>query len=83
MWRRIWRRLTATPPEVTLVEDTPQGKLYLAMSDHCPSCHLKPPAWKAGPSGGMSINVFCGGCGQGYNITPATRKSSTSTRDTS
>jgi hypothetical protein len=23
-----------------------------------------------GPKGGMSVNVFCGRCGQGYNITP-------------
>jgi hypothetical protein len=53
------------------VEDTPQGKLYLAMMRRCPSCELRPPRYLEGPSGGLSTNVFCERCGQGYNITPA------------
>lgn len=52
------------------VEHSPQGKLYIKMRKKCPACGFRPPTYLKGPSGGLSINVFCGSCGQGYNITP-------------
>jgi hypothetical protein len=51
-------------------EHSPQGKLYIKMRKKCPACGFRPPTYLKGPSGGLSINVFCGSCGQGYNITP-------------
>lgn len=52
------------------VEDTDKGKLFNEMRGQCPDCKLKPPVWLEGPSGGMCINIFCGRCGSGFNITP-------------
>lgn len=36
----------------------------------CFHCGIEPKAFIEGPSGGMSTNVFCARCGQGYNLTP-------------
>jgi hypothetical protein len=36
----------------------------------CVDCKTKPKSFIEGPSGGMSTNVFCPHCGQGYNLTP-------------
>lgn len=36
----------------------------------CVDCQTTPKGLNEGPSGGMSTNVFCCHCGQGYNITP-------------
>jgi hypothetical protein len=55
---------------MTFVNETAGGKLYAAMMRKCPSCGLNPPEYMKGPSGGMSTNIFCGKCGEGYNITP-------------
>lgn len=51
------------------VENTDGGRLYIEMKKWCPDCHHCPQYYQ-GPSGGISTNVFCGNCGQGYNITP-------------
>jgi hypothetical protein len=36
----------------------------------CVDCDKQPKGFYEGPSGGMSQNVFCSQCGQGYNLTP-------------
>ena len=36
----------------------------------CVDCDKEPKGFYEGPSGGMSTNVFCSQCGQGYNLTP-------------
>lgn len=36
----------------------------------CVDCNAKPKFLAEGPSGGVSTNVFCAHCGQGYNLTP-------------
>lgn len=36
----------------------------------CVECRRKPIKFFEGPTGGMCVNIFCGHCGQGYNITP-------------
>jgi hypothetical protein len=36
----------------------------------CVDCAKLPKGFYEGPSGGMSTNVFCSQCGQGYNLTP-------------
>lgn len=36
----------------------------------CYHCDKEPKGFIEGPSGGMSTNVFCSQCGQGYNLTP-------------
>jgi hypothetical protein len=68
-WIRKWRRPKLADGS-QYVEDTDSGKLYIEMAKHCPDCKTKPPRYMAGPSGGLSTNVFCGDCGAGYNITP-------------
>jgi hypothetical protein len=45
------------------------SQLYDALKDHCPDCNGK-AHWMRGPEGGACVNVFCGHCGQGFNITP-------------
>lgn len=35
----------------------------------CPMCNAYPVKLYEGPSGGASTNIFCAGCGQGYNVT--------------
>jgi hypothetical protein len=56
----------------TSVKDTPEGKLYLAMRERCPACQLYPPTWIEGSRSGvgMSVDLFCASCGQGYNVAP-------------
>lgn len=46
--------------------------LWNAMIDAggCLVCNAQPKGFVEGPSGGISTNVFCSHCGQGYNITP-------------
>lgn len=39
-------------------------------SKTCVTCKHNPISLYEGPSGGMSQNIFCGWCGQGYNCTP-------------
>lgn len=68
--KRGFIRHTLSTGRQQYVQDTPEGKLYRAIQSECPSCHLKPPRYLEGPSGGMSTNIFCGRCGQGYNVTP-------------
>lgn len=54
----------------TRTKDTDKGKVYAIIAKgECPDCRSKKGFYK-GPSGGMSTNVFCGNCGQGFNITP-------------
>ncbi len=36
----------------------------------CLKCDERPKSFVEGPSGGVSTNVFCPWCGQGYNLTP-------------
>ena len=48
----------------------PNELLYEAMMEKCPDCG-NPAEYYEGPSGGMNVNIFCGHCGQGYNIAPA------------
>jgi hypothetical protein len=53
------------------IDQTPMGRLYLEMEDHCPDCRKRPPSYREGPSaGGISTNIFCADCGAGFNITP-------------
>lgn len=52
------------------VDETLSGKLYLEMAKWCPDCHHKPPRYMEGPAGGCCVNIFCGDCGAGFNITP-------------
>jgi hypothetical protein len=52
------------------VEDTPQGKLYASLWKRCPDCGVKPPIWVEGPGGGACTNIYCGKCGEGYNVAP-------------
>jgi hypothetical protein len=52
------------------VDETDGGKLYLAMMKRCPECKRGPVKYFEGPHGGACVNIFCGYCGQGYNITP-------------
>lgn len=52
------------------VHTTPEGKLFLTIaSNTCPNCGSH-KGFTEGPSGGMSTNIFCADCGQGFNITP-------------
>jgi hypothetical protein len=52
-------------------EDVPEIILFKIMQGECPKCGLNPPMYMHGPEGGMNVNVFCGCCGQGYNVAPA------------
>jgi len=36
----------------------------------CIKCNKEPKGFYEGPTGGMSVNVFCTQCGQGYNLSP-------------
>ncbi len=36
----------------------------------CPKCGQSEDGWLEGPSGGMTVNIKCGGCGQKYNYNP-------------
>jgi hypothetical protein len=51
---------------------SPDERLWNAMIDAggCVECAAKPKFLVEGPSGGMSQNVFCAHCGQGYNLIP-------------
>jgi hypothetical protein len=42
----------------------------LVAAKGCIKCNKLPKGFIEGPSGGMSTNVFCSQCGQGYNLTP-------------
>lgn len=42
----------------------------LVANGGCVDCTAKPKLLCEGPAGGMCVNVFCGHCGQGYNLTP-------------
>lgn len=72
LWTKIkrWFR-PALPDNQQWVDQTPDGKLYEdLMENGCVECHRLPIKFFEGPSGGMSTNIFCGYCGQGYNVTP-------------
>jgi hypothetical protein len=43
-------------------------ELFAELRIHCPECKHKPPIWYEGPRGGINVNIFCGNCGQGYNV---------------
>jgi hypothetical protein len=43
--------------------------LFTKIQRGCPSCHC-PPNWREGPHGGICTNIYCGDCGEGYNIAP-------------
>lgn len=47
----------------------PQSLSYRALMQRCAECNKK-AFWFQGPQGGMSLNIFCGHCGQGYNVSP-------------
>jgi hypothetical protein len=71
MWTWLKKLLRpAAPAGSRYVDDTPEYKTYMQMSKACPSCGLKPPMWVRGPSGTGCTNVFCGRCGEGWNVTP-------------
>jgi hypothetical protein len=54
--------------------EDPHFTLYKTVADGgCVACGHHPIRLYEGPRGGMSINVFCGDCGQGYNIAPELR----------
>lgn len=36
----------------------------------CVECDIAPACFYEGPAGGINLNIFCGNCGQGYNIAP-------------
>lgn len=60
----------ALPPGECYIDETESGKLYIEMRKWCPDCHHVPPRYYEGPSGGVCVNIFCGDCGAGFNITP-------------
>jgi hypothetical protein len=51
---------------------TEQERLWNRLIDAggCIKCNKRPKGFYEGPSGGLSTNVFCSQCGQGYNLTP-------------
>jgi hypothetical protein len=49
---------------------TAHEQLYNTLQDCCPECQHSPAYFYTGPTGGASVNIFCGFCGQGYNIAP-------------
>lgn len=77
-WFGWFRRKPESPPQWveghtgTLVMETDEGKLYkiVGIDDTCPDCGGK--GFWAGPSGGMSQNIFCMNvdCRSGFNVTP-------------
>ena len=61
----FFRKLfTKAPPEPKSLWDE------LKAAGGCLACDGKPKSFLEGPSGGMSTNVFCPHCGEGYNLTP-------------
>jgi hypothetical protein len=73
-WRWLW--LLPEPPEPKTIggietDDTEAQQLYDRMLRvGCVECRRQPPKFFEGPSGGLCTNIFCGWCGQGYNVTP-------------
>ncbi len=73
---RYWER--NKPPYLNAIgtkEATPLSdgeRLWneLMRAGGCIKCDRHPKVFREGPSGGLSTNVFCGHCGQGYNLTP-------------
>lgn len=52
-----------------LLSEREEGKLgKKILQNICPDCGSKKGFYE-GPSGGMSTNIFCSACGQGYNFT--------------
>lgn len=62
-WKKAKLRRPAPPAPI------PQPLSYRALMKRCAECNGK-AFWMQGPQGGMSINIFCGHCGQGYNVSP-------------
>lgn len=60
--RRLFRRPPIDPTELS--ED-----LWDILRHKCPACNHK-SHWYGGPQGGSCVNIFCGHCGQGYNVAP-------------
>lgn len=61
---KLFNSATALP------EAKPKTDWDLLQTQTCPACRTHPIKLYEGPSGGMSTNVFCNNCGQGYNLTP-------------
>lgn len=60
-WLKFWK--TSAPQSKVRESET----LYYELRYHCPECGVEPDYYE-GPCGGMNINIFCGHCGQGYNV---------------
>lgn len=65
LFKWLQRRVTSKPHEPAPVDNWAS-----LLAKICPACKHHPVVLYEGPSGGMSTNVFCGNCGQGYNMTP-------------
>lgn len=71
MLQRAKEKLTGkfwAPPHEKAIPSDDYARL--AVEQTCPACLDHPVKLYEGPSGGMSTNVFCSNCGQGYNLTP-------------
>jgi transcription elongation factor Elf1 len=66
---RLSKLLEANRGAVETTEPREES-LYDELRTHCPECKSESHVWYEGPSGGMSTNIFCGKCGQGYNVAP-------------
>ncbi len=57
--------------ESTPVSESPEGKMWAKIeAGVCPSCMDTNAKFREGPSGGMSVNISCAGCGARFNVTP-------------
>jgi hypothetical protein len=65
-----WRRSRNWSSEESQLSENEVLWNALVDNDGCLVCTKTPKGFVEGPSGGMSTNVFCSHCGQGYNITP-------------
>jgi ribosomal protein S27AE len=60
-----------------MLEDIPSdhpdyARITMALSnDQCPDCGAV--GFRDGPRGGLSQNIFCTSCGNGFNVAPTRR----------
>jgi ribosomal protein S27AE len=54
------------------MHDEMSEELFAQLTKACPDCG-GPPDYADGPHGGLSVNIFCHRCGQGYNVAPLMR----------
>lgn len=74
------RRIRITKTKQSSAEAESE-RLYNHLWSRCEDCGGK-ANWFEGPSGGLSTNIFCGHCGQGYNVTPIAQRAEKIHKDT-